>query len=178
MRKLFKWIGIIILALMAISVISYTFFTTDEEKFEMKVNSASQNISTAESIDELNTIYSEIDSLKILDKSGNLTSLFDSLYQLRADAEQKVIEKERSGRFYYAYTTAQELIKSQLKAPSTAEFCKWDDVKRTYFENDTYRVQLWVDAQNSFGAMIRETYQVDLKPNGDSWNLVDIVKVN
>ncbi len=68
---------------------------------------------------------------------------------------------------------AKSFIEKSLKAPATAKFPSYNeflaDKKGGYWEVYTY-----VDAQNSFGAMIRTRFCVKMKNLGDTWQLVDI----
>lgn len=66
---------------------------------------------------------------------------------------------------------AEEDVKENLKAPSTAEFPghimdadDWTIIK----DGDTFTVSAWVDAQNSFGAQVRNTFIVTYTWSGDS----------
>jgi hypothetical protein len=59
---------------------------------------------------------------------------------------------------------AEQLIRAQLKAPSTARF---SEMRETYWEKtydngsvQFYGVEGWVDSQNSFGAMLRDKYLI------------------
>lgn len=65
---------------------------------------------------------------------------------------------------------ARQTVKNSLKAPSTAKFpddnCKLQTHTRTA---DGWRVTGPVDAENSFGAMIRSTYVVDLTGAGPTF---------
>ena len=68
------------------------------------------------------------------------------------------------------------IIQEQLKAPATAKFGReYVSMK----DSVTYVIQNTVDAQNSFGAMIRSEYQVTLLYLGgnpqlpSSWVLID-----
>lgn len=58
-----------------------------------------------------------------------------------------------------AFTIAQMIVKDNLRAPSTAKFCSVVDAKITH-TGLSYTVSGWVDAQNGFGAMIREDFTV------------------
>lgn len=69
----------------------------------------------------------------------------------------------------YAWTQAQYIVKSRLKAPSTADFPypgksglidigELDGECHYYIEGD-------VDAQNSFGGTVRNRYSMNLKYN-------------
>jgi len=73
---------------------------------------------------------------------------------------------------------AEKAVKLILKAPSTAQFD--NDTKRCWIMPDsTVVVKGAVDAQNSFGAMIRNNYYVKFKWNIDTnkqenWTLIDV----
>lgn len=54
---------------------------------------------------------------------------------------------------------AEDAVKEQLKSPSTAEFSPKDETTFT-IEDNVWEISGWVDAQNSFGATIRNTYTV------------------
>jgi hypothetical protein len=78
-----------------------------------------------------------------------------------------------------AYIMCQEFITDGLKAPTTAEFPNYSDIQviklgeGTYKE--AYRVRGYVDAQNSFGAMIRTSYLCDISYEGQhNWHLIDL----
>ena len=51
----------------------------------------------------------------------------------------------------------------KLKAPSTAKFAGSGETTRTDLGGGLYRVVSWVDAQNSFGAMIRQRFICEVK---------------
>lgn len=74
--------------------------------------------------------------------------------------ENYVLPQEDKSTYIYL---AEEIVKSALKSPSTAKF------PNSFFESDEWKVSRnhdvitvvsWVDAQNSFGAMIRSTFAV------------------
>ncbi len=69
-----------------------------------------------------------------------------------------VLEDTDRGTFAYL---AQQHVLTGLKAPSTAEFPSlvWNsDEWSVSRDHDVITVRSWVDAQNSFGAMIRSTF--------------------
>lgn len=71
--------------------------------------------------------------------------------------------------------TAHLYVKQLLKAPSTAKFPPCDFGKVSRLGNKQYRYQSYVDAQNSFGAMVRTYYVVEMEYLGnDEWKLKDI----
>lgn len=66
---------------------------------------------------------------------------------------------------------ARALVSGALKAPSTAKFCG-DEVTPFQFAGaDAWEINGCVDAQNSFGAMIRNNYKVVLTRWGGEWRL-------
>lgn len=82
-----------------------------------------------------------------------------------------------------AFVFAQEFVKRQLKAPSTAEFpnITADGVSSVPTKSPdgqcAFSVRLYVDAQNSFGAKVRQRFHVMVAPEKggrDTWRLVDI----
>lgn len=80
-----------------------------------------------------------------------------------------------------ARTWAKIYVQNSLKAPKTAEFQNVLDFgvaqamdKKGKPLKDLWEVSGYVDAQNSFGAMIRTHWYVKLKKNGNSWILLEI----
>jgi len=67
-----------------------------------------------------------------------------------------------------AFTYSKSFVEKILKAPSTADFCSYSDA--TIYPSGTgYTVTGWVDAENSFGAMLRAEFSVELHKSGDNW---------
>lgn len=64
---------------------------------------------------------------------------------------------------------AVKAVKDQLKSPSTAEFCKYTEMTATNLGGDRWKITGWVDAQNSFGATIRENWTVTLTLTGSGF---------
>ena len=80
-----------------------------------------------------------------------------------------------------AFVMAQTFVSQSLRAPATAEFPSLGDEgtssNRTVMADGScaFNVRIFVDAQNGFGAMIREHYFVTVAPDGgDSWRLIGI----
>jgi hypothetical protein len=63
-----------------------------------------------------------------------------------------------------AFVYAQEFVNRTLKAPATAKYPSFSDdsVRVIYKGNCQFSVIGYVDAQNSFGALIRSRFAVDL----------------
>jgi hypothetical protein len=69
---------------------------------------------------------------------------------------------------------SQEFVKKNLKAPSTAKFPNpyGRDIDCTKLGNNRFKVVSYVDAENSFGAMIRTNYVAVVKYKGsEHWTL-------
>lgn len=60
-----------------------------------------------------------------------------------------------------AFVVAKKVVEDKLKSPSTAKFCDTRDATISLSDN-TWTVNGWVDAQNSFGATIRNTFTVKI----------------
>lgn len=59
-----------------------------------------------------------------------------------------------------SYVIAQDIVESYLKAPSTAKFCSESECVIHHLGNGEYQVLGWVEAQNSYGAMLRQEFIV------------------
>lgn len=67
-----------------------------------------------------------------------------------------------------AWTYAQDVVRSKLRSPGTADFgWQTSDECVEAGEDDVYTVTGWVDAQNGFGATIRAWFCFDVKRNKD-----------
>lgn len=81
-----------------------------------------------------------------------------------------------SDREYAAFDVCTEFVKDQLKAPGTAEFRNpYEDdgeVTITGAGDGPYTVRSTVDAQNGFGAQLRNSFSCTVSYTGDSnWHL-------
>jgi len=80
-----------------------------------------------------------------------------------------------------AWIMCQEFVKRNLKSPSSADFGgllagDWQDpaTHAIHMGNGKYRCTGFVDAQNSFGAQIRNQFSLTIKYTGnDNWKLVE-----
>jgi len=71
-----------------------------------------------------------------------------------------------------AWTVAKDAVTQNLKSPSTAKFpfsSVSEGVTITEDGVDRWTVSSWVDAQNGFGAMIRQNFTVDIIKDGESY---------
>ena len=84
-----------------------------------------------------------------------------------------------------AEQVCQEWVSAQLKAPTTAEFADVYSVNASadFTENDVYEGRtgkdVWtvkgaVDAENSFGAMIRSRFTCEARLSAETWTLLDL----
>lgn len=79
---------------------------------------------------------------------------------------------------YDSYYMCKEFITKYLKAPSTAEFQRYSEITVKSYGSETFGMRLYVDAENSFGAMIRGTYDCKVRHgDGDMWYLESLVPV-
>src|SRR5690606_11252302 len=73
-----------------------------------------------------------------------------------------------------AIVECEALIRRALRAPSTAEFPRegrsWDPE----YSDSTVRISGNVDAENAFGAKLRQRWACGFKPQGTSLIIVDI----
>ncbi len=76
-----------------------------------------------------------------------------------------------------AHIIAKDFIKASLKSPLTAKFpfLEYNSVALpdTEFGKNRYRASSYVDAQNAFGAMIRNNWTVTLRYLGGEWSLIE-----
>jgi hypothetical protein len=75
-----------------------------------------------------------------------------------------------------AFSMAKRYVKDRLKAPSTAKFPWYSDGFVEKGLSDRWVVTSYVDAQNSFGAMLRVPFMVEMIYEGNhSWSLKEII---
>lgn len=77
-----------------------------------------------------------------------------------------------------ALSAAETFVRRSLRAPSTAEFPGRNDpaVRVERVADCRFRVSSWVDAQNSFGAMLRSRYVAEIRYDSvtDEWRREDL----
>jgi hypothetical protein len=66
-----------------------------------------------------------------------------------------------------AWIFAKNIIKENLKAPSTAKFPWYDEKFITTLDDGRYLVKAYVDAENSFGAKLRKNFSVKIRITGE-----------
>lgn len=84
--------------------------------------------------------------------------------------KQRITEVEN--RCYEAISYCQEIVKSALKAPSTAKFPNPFTFREVPCRADgtIYTVKTYVDAQNAFGAMLRQNILCKIEYGGSYWH--------
>jgi hypothetical protein len=83
-------------------------------------------------------------------------------------------KKETSSPSEDAWYACREFITQSLKAPKTAEFERYASGKVSIVNADEYRAYIDVDAQNSFGAMIRSNFVCQVRKEPGQWRLVSL----
>lgn len=79
---------------------------------------------------------------------------------------QAIEDRSLNGKESYYYTIAQEIVSNNLKSPKTADFPSiiWSPSDIGMARNkDLVVVQSYVDAQNSFGALVRSKFTVQFR---------------
>ncbi len=73
-----------------------------------------------------------------------------------------------------AYMMSQEFVKRRLKAPATAEFPSTSNATISGGPECKFSIDSYVDAQNSFGAKIRNSYHAEVQYDkaGKDWKLL------
>jgi hypothetical protein len=76
-----------------------------------------------------------------------------------------------------AYVMAGEFVRKTLKAPLTAQFPPFDPNMVRINPGCAFTVAGYVDAQNSFGALLRTRYWVRLYPSadGETWTSLSVI---
>lgn len=66
-----------------------------------------------------------------------------------------------------AYAEAEAIVSKYLKSPSTAKFPSMSEVNIKDLGAEGFQVEGYVDAQNSFGAMLRQNWEMVFQFVGD-----------
>jgi len=73
-----------------------------------------------------------------------------------------------------AWYACRQFTEDRLKAPTTAKFERYNSSRVTQYGNGEWGVSMYVDAENSFGAMIRSDFECRLRKEGENWRLINI----
>jgi uncharacterized protein involved in type VI secretion and phage assembly len=96
----------------------------------------------------------------------------------RLERERKALEDQAAFVKYlesdaakqHAFTASKSLVRDRLKSPSTADFPWYDKSFVTHRGKGLFEVNAYVDAQNSFGATLRNRYTCILTTKAkDDW---------
>lgn len=97
------------------------------------------------------------------------------------NAPVQAIQRERTYSKIEVWVYAKELVSRQLKAPASA---KWPDDGLfsgvnaedfvTKIGSNSYEVAAWVDAENSFGALLRKRFECRIAIAGDTARLLSL----
>ena len=139
----------------------YTIEYTDEERIIKKNGSPLFAINKQEEIEEFNKETQELleASQKTLDQinSGN--------------NEDSTLSNDEKG---HIWTEAKYAVEEQLKSPSTADFPSVNHATITK-SGASYTVSSYVDAENSFGAIIRTNFTVTIEKSGDIYTITSVI---
>jgi predicted RNA-binding Zn-ribbon protein involved in translation (DUF1610 family) len=80
-------------------------------------------------------------------------------------------DRQQEDHSSMASVMCNDFVKDRLIAPSTAEFPLRQEVIRK--SASIYRVSSYVDAQNSFGAKLRQNYICEVQRDGENWKLIE-----
>lgn len=73
-----------------------------------------------------------------------------------------IVHSDGGTRKIDAWVCAQDIVNSELKAPSTAKFCSYPTANVTWNGGSDYTIKAYVDAENGFGTKIRTYFTVTL----------------
>lgn len=74
-----------------------------------------------------------------------------------------------------AWVMCEGFVEKRLKAPSTADFPRYDQDNVEHEGDGRYTISAYVDAENSFGAKMRVPFDCVVQYKGeDRWRLIDI----
>ena len=74
----------------------------------------------------------------------------------------------------------EQIVKERLKSPSTAKFPGYA-TKRDQLNcigNDNYTITSWVDAQNSFGGVVRKNYYCKFSYNNNATTVLEFTWID
>lgn len=151
-------------------------FTPETEQAKRTIEVNASDMQEAESLEELHELKAEVDTVE--KNYPEHASLVDSLITDSIHVwEQRLRKEEADQRRYSAYVFSKELVKQNLKSPSTAEFASYvKDEAKVWREGNVYYCDFWVDAKNAFNATLRTNWQVKLRYVNDKFKVVDVAE--
>ena len=179
MKKLLIYIIIAIFAVTVIIGIIGVIVEPESSKQLNKLINIEEAITQADKTADLEAALVRLADLRPQLSDSALLFRADMIAGTAAAHTERVALAEKKAASAYAYTLAKELVLKTLKAPKTAIFSGYTTSNYWYDQEEgLYYVQLYVDAQNSFGAMLRKYYQVKLKINDANWKMVDLMEID
>ena len=123
------------------------------------------------------TAYAIADIFKTHDKIGGMTS---SNRSTSSRSYSSPYSSSRSSGSGYSsseikagvYALAEKCVKKHLKSPSSAKFSPMSDCEFEKGSGNVYMMAGTVESENSFGAMISETWGIMAEVDGDKVSLV------
>jgi len=88
---------------------------------------------------------------------SNGIGMFERLAKKSISGSNKSDDSETDAKI-----CAKKAVEDRLKAPSTADFCSYTEMDATYLGDDRWKITGYVNAENSFGAMVRQNWTVTL----------------
>jgi hypothetical protein len=94
--------------------------------------------------------------------------------QKKRNSPEQIEAELRKNEHVDSFYLAQDIVKKQLKSPSTAIFGKIGECEEPYKDIDgVWWVGCYVDSQNGFGAMLRSNYLIKMKRvSGGKWDII------
>jgi hypothetical protein len=173
---------IVILAIVFIffgSLILSIIFEDDTSKHERELKTIAESIAETKKVADLDAHFTALADLRGKISDSTLVVKADKLLASQEEHTKRLILAEKKDAAGYAFELAKAAILKGLKSPKAASFSGYSESNYWYDqEEDLYYVQLYVDAQNSFGAMIRQYYQVKLQINDANWKMVDLMEID
>lgn len=123
------------------------------------------------------TAYAIADIFKTHDKIGGMTSSGRSTSSRSYSSSYS--SSRSSGSGYSSseikagvYALAEKCVKKHLKSPSSAKFSSMSDCEFQKGEDGVYMMAGTVESENSYGAMLKETWGIMAQVDGDKVSLV------
>ncbi len=105
---------------------------------------------------------------KNIEAENKIKAEKESAEEKKAKEQEKAEEDKNRDYKTEAYIASQEYARMNIKSPSTAEFPGSNQAEIVRFNDSTYVVKSYLDAQNGYGAMLRANYSclIVFKKNG------------
>ncbi|MBS4057772.1 MAG: hypothetical protein KGZ82_10690 [Bacteroidales bacterium] len=170
---------IVIIVIFGVIVFFNALLENEESQPLTSYKTIAKALDKAETVAEVDSLFKTLTDLREKITDSAKAHRTDSLLATRGAHTKRVALAEKNRAAAYAFELAKASILKGLKSPKTASFSGYNESKYWYYpKDDIYIVQLYVDAQNSFGAMIRQYYQIKLKKTNGEWRVVDLMEIN